>query len=65
MERVDANRERRLSPTAATAQRASLEAGKEQALAEDRRILDYLHGATLNFALDEYYGYNFNRPWAG
>jgi hypothetical protein len=39
-----------------------LEAPKEQAIAGDRGILDYLHGATLNFALDEYYGYNFNRP---
>src|ERR1700682_3100123 len=48
--------------TSAPAQSASLEAAKEQADSEDRRILDYLRGATLNFALDEYYGYNFNRP---
>lgn len=35
---------------------------KEHLIPGDRAILDYLHGATLNFALDEYYGYNFNRP---
>ena len=43
-------------------QSASPAAQKEQVIAADREILDYLHGATLNFALDEYYGYNFNRP---
>jgi hypothetical protein len=46
----------------APAQSASLEASKEQTNAVDRAILDYLHGATLNFALDEYYSYNFNKP---
>jgi hypothetical protein len=50
------------SPVTAPAQSAALNAPKEQAIAEDRGVLDYLHGATLNFALDEYYGYNFNRP---
>ena len=55
------------APTAAPnvvapAQSASLEAPKEQSNAVDRAILDYLHGATLNFALDEYYSYNFNKP---
>jgi len=50
------------TPATAPAQSASLEAPEEQAIAGDRGILDYLHGATLNFALDEYYGYNFNRP---
>jgi hypothetical protein len=50
------------TPPTAPAQSASLEAAKEQAIAEDRKILDYLRGATLNFGLDEYYGYNFNRP---
>jgi hypothetical protein len=50
------------TPTTAPAQSASLEAPKEQAGAGDRGILNYLHGATLNFALDEYYGFNFNRP---
>ncbi len=46
----------------APAQSAALEAPKEQANAVDRAILDYLHGATLNFALDEYYSFNFNKP---
>ena len=41
---------------------ASLETSKEQLVAGDRGILDYLHGATLNFALDEYYAFNFNHP---
>jgi hypothetical protein len=44
------------------AQSASLETPKESANAVDRAILDYLHGATLNFALDEYYSFNFNSP---
>jgi len=43
-------------------QNASLEARKESANPVDRAILDYLHGATLNFALDEYYSFNFNSP---
>jgi len=42
--------------------KASATDPKEQFMAADRPILDYLHGATLNFALDEYYGYNFNNP---
>jgi len=48
------------SPTLAHS--ASFEAPQESANAVDRAILDYLHGATLNFALDEYYSFNFNRP---
>src|SRR6202795_391845 len=43
-------------------QSVALEARKESANAVDRAILDYLHGATLNFALDEYYSFNFNSP---
>lgn len=57
------------APTTATAASAtapapstSVETAKEQLVAGDRQILDYLHGATLNFALDEYYAYNFNAP---
>jgi hypothetical protein len=50
------------SMAVAPAQGAALEAPKEQINAVDRGILDYLHGATLNFALDEYYEYNFNDP---
>jgi len=30
--------------------------------ADDRSILDYLRGTTINFAIDGYYGYNFNQP---
>jgi len=41
---------------------AALETTKEQLIVTDRGILDYLHGATLNFALDEYYAFNFNHP---
>jgi Putative beta-barrel porin-2, OmpL-like. bbp2 len=29
---------------------------------EDRGILDFMRGTTLNLSLDGYYGYNFNRP---
>jgi hypothetical protein len=50
------------TPATVPAQSASLQASKEQAITADRGILGYLHGATLNFALDEYYGYNFNTP---
>jgi hypothetical protein len=44
------------------AQGVALVAPKDQITAVDRGILDYLHGATLNFAVDEYYEYNFNDP---
>jgi len=30
--------------------------------AEDRGVLDYLHGTSINFGIDGYYGYNFNNP---
>jgi Putative beta-barrel porin-2, OmpL-like. bbp2 len=30
--------------------------------ADDRKILDFLHGTTINLALDTYYAYNFNHP---
>lgn len=29
---------------------------------EDRAVLDFFHGTTINGALDGYYGYNFNQP---
>jgi hypothetical protein len=29
---------------------------------EDRKTLDYFRGTTVNFVLDGYYGFNFNRP---
>jgi hypothetical protein len=44
------------------AQSASFATPQESANAVDRAILDYLHGATLNLALDEYYSFNFNSP---
>jgi hypothetical protein len=50
------------STAAQPAQNASAEAPAAQITAADRGILDYLHGATLNFMLDEYYEYNFNNP---
>lgn len=46
----------------ASAESAPLGAPKESGNAVDRAILDYLHGATLNFAVDEYYSFNFNSP---
>jgi Putative beta-barrel porin-2, OmpL-like. bbp2 len=49
-------------PAVAPAQSASVEAPKEQGIAASPSKLDFLHGATLNFALDEYYEYNFNDP---
>ena len=33
-----------------------------QFTSEDRAILDYLNGTTVNLTVDGYYGYNFNRP---
>ena len=30
--------------------------------AEDRGVVDYLHGTSIDFAIDGYYGYNFNHP---
>jgi hypothetical protein len=50
------------TPTAAPVKTASAETPKEQAIAGSPSKLDFLHGATLNFALDEYYEYNFNDP---
>jgi hypothetical protein len=50
------------TPATTTALSASPEEQKQHIIAADREILDYLHGATLNFALDEYYGFNFNHP---
>ena len=44
------------------AQGVAFAAPKDRINAVDRGILDYLHGATLNFAVDEYYEYNFNIP---
>src|SRR4029077_6833538 len=29
---------------------------------EERKVLDFLHGTTINVGLDGYYAYNFNHP---
>lgn len=50
------------SPELATSPGASPETGKLQASAEERGNFGFLHGATLNFLVDEYYAYNFNNP---
>ena len=31
--------------------------------AEDRNVLDFFRGTTINFGVDGYYNYNFNRPY--
>jgi hypothetical protein len=51
-----------VSPTATPSQSAAAGAAVQQMPAENHGGLDFLHGATLNFALDEYYEYNFNEP---
>jgi hypothetical protein len=48
--------------TAVTAQGAPLQAPKEQGSAGNQGNVGFLHGATLNFLIDEYYEYNFNNP---
>jgi putative OmpL-like beta-barrel porin-2 len=50
------------STPAASAQSAPPETTTQQTPPEKHGNLDFLHGATLNFALDEYYEYNFNDP---
>jgi len=32
---------------------------------DDRGVLDFFRGTTINFDIDGYYGYNFNRPVGG
>jgi hypothetical protein len=44
------------------AQKSSTSDAASALTAEDRGILDYLRGTTINFAIDGYYGYNFNHP---
>jgi hypothetical protein len=42
---------------------ASVTKGGDSQVSEDERgILDYLRGTTINLTLDGYYSYNFNRP---
>jgi Putative beta-barrel porin-2, OmpL-like. bbp2 len=40
----------------------SASSGGQSVSSEDRALLDYLRGTTINFAIDAYYGYNFNHP---
>jgi hypothetical protein len=61
------------APTAAPTVAATLQANaqEQQAVAakpatlttDDRKILDFLHGATINVNVDTYYEYNFNHPY--
>jgi len=44
------------------AQKSSTSDAASALTAEDRGILNYLRGTTINFAIDGYYGYNFNHP---
>jgi hypothetical protein len=52
------------SPSQPTAQDPAqpAPAGSSALTQEDRSVLDYLRGTTINFAVDGYYGYNFNHP---
>src|SRR5690348_4758635 len=55
------------SPAAAQAQQSTSDQAMsspspEDLTSEDRSLLDYLRGTTINFAVDAYYGYNFNHP---
>lgn len=50
------------SASLAPAQGGAADAPKVQANADEQGSLGFLHGATLNFLLDEYYEYNFNNP---
>jgi len=52
-----------LATQQATSERATLSPSNGESLSrEDRTLLDYLRGTTINFAIDTYYGYNFNHP---
>jgi len=46
----------------ASVQSASDPSTAESVSVEDRTLLNYLRGTTINFAIDTYYGYNFNHP---
>ena len=47
---------------AVSEQSASSPSSAASVTSEDRSLLDYLRGTTINFAIDTYYGYNFNHP---
>jgi hypothetical protein len=51
------------TPPASQQAAGSSPAGESQAIGkEDRAVLDFFRGTTINGALDGYYGYNFNQP---
>jgi len=50
------------SKQAPSVQSASDPSTAESVSGEDRSLLDYLRGTTIDFAIDTYYGYNFNHP---
>jgi hypothetical protein len=45
-----------------TSQPADQPAGVAALTADDRGVLDFFRGTTINLGLDGYYGYNFNQP---
>jgi len=54
-----------ISPETLTSSAAALTQSappQAQLTADDRSTLDFLHGTTINLAVDSYYEYNFNHP---
>jgi hypothetical protein len=56
-----------LAPVATEGRTDAASAGEQAASVsvispEDRKVLDYLHGTTIDVGLDTYYEYNFNDP---
>jgi hypothetical protein len=49
-------------PAPAAAEEQDPPASQAQFTSDDRRILDYLKGTTINVGIDGYYEYNFNAP---
>jgi hypothetical protein len=50
------------APTQAAVQEQNQPASQTQLTTDDRKILDYLKGTTINVGVDGYYDYNFNAP---
>ena len=48
--------------TQAAVQEQNQPASQTQLTTDDRKILDYLKGTTINVGVDGYYDYNFNAP---
>jgi hypothetical protein len=51
-----------VTPSAASQEKSAQVADPTQVSSDDRALLDYLKGTTVNLTLDGYYAYNFNRP---